>query len=134
MASLESDSVYTAYWANEHGCSCMVTTNPFILVTPRTKETIFGAIGAQIWKALVESIKATPEKQWCSGYGKTRNSKEGRTGKKVNPESRPDSDRESTICQLSGNNEAQFLLSWKVEVVVLSISIGLDKVLHLSTF
>ena len=70
MASLESDSVCTAYWANEHGCSCMLAANPFILVTPRTKETVLGPIGAQLWKALVERIKATPEKQGCSGLWK----------------------------------------------------------------
>lgn len=59
----------------------------------------------------------------------------GRYDKKVSPETRPwDSDGESAICLFSGDIKAQFLLSWTIEIVVLSTSIGLNKVLHLSTF
>lgn len=92
----------------------MLATNPLILITPRTKKTIFGSTGAQIGKLWLRGLRQLQKNNSVQANEKTQNSGECRIGKKENPENKPwGSDRESTICQLSGNTEVQFLLSWK---------------------
>lgn len=98
-----------------NNCAFVVSaTNPLILITPRTKETIIGSTGAQIEKLWLGGLRQLQKNNNVQAYEKTQNAGECGIGRKENPKKRPrGSDRESTICQLSRNTEVQSLLSWK---------------------
>lgn len=50
----------------------MLATNPLILITPRTKETIFGSTGAQIGKLWLRGLRQLQKNNSVQANEKTK--------------------------------------------------------------